>query len=149
MCEYVECVCVHMHMCVRVCSCIDACTHCHLIPSFYTHAQVPSCHSMIPEKALEHFQQELPALGLLGTPHYILQDKPYCVDKDVQLVCKYLKALQVGGEKGIDRLYQNSYQPVRFSSEPDLQDEECQQLLQHYIPQHIRNTKITQRLFIK
>ena len=103
---------------------------------------------MTPEKSLEHFQQEVPALGMLGTPHYIHPDKPYCVDEDVQLVCKYLKAMEVGGEKGIDRLYQPD-SPVKFSSEPDLQDEECQQLLQQYMPEHVRNTKITQRLFIK
>ena len=41
------------------------------------------------------------------------------------------------------------YQPVKFSSEPDLPKEECQQLLLKYMPAHIRNTKITQRLFIK
>jgi len=39
--------------------------------------------------------------------------------------------------------------PVKFSTEPDLQEEECQQLLLHYMPEHIRHTKITQRLFIK
>ena len=38
---------------------------------------------------------------------------------------------------------------VKFSSEPDLNEEECQQLLQQYMPDHVRSTKITQRLFIK
>ena len=61
---------------------------------------------MPPEEALKHFQQEVPALGLLGTPYYIDPDTPYTVDEEVQLVCKYLKALQVGGRKGIDKLYQ-------------------------------------------
>ena len=61
---------------------------------------------MTPEEALKHFQQEVPALGLLGTPHYIHPDTPYTVDEEVQLVCKYLKALQIGGKEGIDRLYQ-------------------------------------------
>ena len=56
-------------------------------------------------EVLNHFQKEVPALGLLGTPHYIHPDTPYTVDDEVQLVCKYLKALQVGGEEGIDRLY--------------------------------------------
>ena len=59
-----------------------------------------------PDKALEHFQQEVPTLGLLGTPHYIDPDTPYTVDEEVQLVCKYLKALHIGGKKGIDKLYQ-------------------------------------------
>ena len=40
-------------------------------------------------------------------------------------------------------------QPVKFSTEPDLEEEECQQLLLKYMPAHIQNTKITQRLFIK
>ena len=62
---------------------------------------------MPPDDALEHFQQEVPALGLLGTPHYIHPYTPYTVDEEVQLVCKYLKALQVGGRRGIDRLYQD------------------------------------------
>ena len=69
-------------------------------------AQVPSHdHNVTPEEALKHFQQEVPALGLLGTPYYIKPDTPYTVDEEVQLVCKYLKALQIDGEEGIDRLY--------------------------------------------
>ena len=39
--------------------------------------------------------------------------------------------------------------PVKFSSEPDLKQKECQQLLQQYMPDHVQNTKITQKLFIK
>ena len=77
-----------------------------LLPLLTTHAQVPSLDlSMTPEEALKHFQQEVPVLGLLGTPHYIHPDTPYTVDEEVQLVCKYLKALQIGGKKGIDKLY--------------------------------------------
>ena len=144
---------------------------------FHAHAQVPSHdHSTTPEEALKHFQQEVPALGLLGTPHYIHPDTPYTVDEEVQLVCKYLKALQVGGTRGIDRLYQEGEETelcvctcltnlsshmytyavgvhadkiVKFSYEHDLPKEECQKLLLHYMPDHIKNTKITQRLFIK
>ena len=40
-------------------------------------------------------------------------------------------------------------QPVKFSLELDLQEEECQQLLLQNMPEHIQKTKITQRLFIK
>ena len=70
-------------------------------------AQVPSHdHSMTPDEALEHFQQEVLALGLLGTPHYIHPGTPYTVDEEVQLVCKYLKAFKAGGTNGIDRLYE-------------------------------------------
>ena len=97
------------HLCggVCVCVCVSVCTICHLTPPpYHTYMQVPSLDlSMTPEEALKHFQQEVPALGILGTPHYIHPDTPYTVDEEVQLVCKYLKALQIGGKKGIDKLY--------------------------------------------
>ena len=70
------------------------------------HTKVPPRdENMMPGEALKHFQREVPALGLLGTPHYIHPDTPFTVDEEVQLVCKYLKALRVGGTRGIDRLY--------------------------------------------
>ena len=46
----------------------------------------------------------MPTLGLLGKQHFIRSDKPYSVDDDVQLVCKYLQAYEKGS-KSIDRLY--------------------------------------------
>ena len=92
-------------MCVCVCVYVRATTF-HLLSLLHTCVQVPSHDNMTPEEALKHFQQEIPALGLLGTPHQIHSDTPYTVDDGVQLVCKYLKALQVGGKGGIDRLYQ-------------------------------------------
>ena len=77
-------------------------------------AQVPSRdHNMMPGEALKHFREEVPALGLLGTSHYINPETAYSVDEDVQLVCKYLKALQVGGLRGIDRLYQEGEEKRR------------------------------------
>ena len=60
---------------------------------------------MTPGEALKLFCDEVPALGLLGTQHFICPEMPYTVDNDVQLVCKYLKALKKGGRIGIDRLY--------------------------------------------
>ena len=39
--------------------------------------------------------------------------------------------------------------PVKFGTEPDLQDEECHELLLQNMPEHVRRTKITQKLFIK
>ena len=42
-----------------------------------------------------------------------------------------------------------AHQPVKFSSEPNLPEEECEQLLLQYMPEHIQKTKVTQRLFIK
>ena len=67
--------------------------------------QVPSRNGMNAEDSLRMFSEDLPALGVLGTPHVILSDMPYEVDEEVQLVCKYLKAYRIGGTKGIDRLY--------------------------------------------
>ena len=88
----------------HACICVLSIT---LLPLTTTHAQVPSRDlSMTPEEALKHFQQEVPTLGILGSPHFINPDTPYTVDEEVQLVCKYLKALHIGGEKGIDKLYQ-------------------------------------------
>ena len=63
---------------------------------------------MSPGEALKQFCCEVPVLGLIGTQHMIPRDKPYSVDKDVQLVCKYLKALSIGGTKGIDKLFRES-----------------------------------------
>lgn len=76
-------------------------------PSFPT-LQVPSRDQATPDESLREFFEEVPALGLLGTPHPIYAETPYVVDADVQLVCKYLKAYRVGGTKGIDRLYRES-----------------------------------------
>ncbi len=38
---------------------------------------------------------------------------------------------------------------VKFSDEPDLSADECHMLLQKYMPEHIVETKITQKLFIR
>ena len=69
-------------------------------------------------EALKQFRDEVPALGLLGTQHFVHHDKPYTVDDDVQLVCKYLKALRIIGErKGIDRLYKEGGSNHSISSQ--------------------------------
>ena len=81
-------------------------------PSVYTSPsylpQVPSRDQMTPNESLREFFEDVPALGLLGTPHCIYPQTPFVVDADVQLVCKYLKAYRTGGTKGIDRLYRES-----------------------------------------
>ena len=38
---------------------------------------------------------------------------------------------------------------MKFSLEPDLSNDECQSLLRTYMSEHVKKTKITQRLFIK
>ena len=60
------------------------------------------------EMSLKEFVEDVPALGLLGTPHMIYPNSPFDVDRDVQLVCKYLRQYKIGGSKGIDRLYKES-----------------------------------------
>ena len=71
-------------------------------------AQVPSRNVPTPDESLAEFYEDIPALGLLGTPHCIYPECPFEVDADVQLVCKYLHAHHVGGTKGIDRLFRES-----------------------------------------
>ena len=68
--------------------------------------QVPSREDMSSEKAMK---QEVPTLSLLGTFHTVRAEKPYTVDKDVQLVCKYLQAYDDNkdGVRRIDRLYRD------------------------------------------
>ena len=57
------------------------------------------------ELSLMEFFEDIPALGLLGTPYEIDPNAPYVVDEEVQLVCKYLRAYKIGGRKGINKLY--------------------------------------------
>ena len=63
---------------------------------------------MNPEESLGEFFEEVPALGLLGTPHCIYPETPFIITEEVQLVCKYLRAHRIGGTRGIDRLYRES-----------------------------------------
>ena len=67
------------------------------------YVEVPSRDlTMTPEEMLEQFCGDIPTLGLLGSPHKILNEIHFIIDEEVQLVCKYLKAYK---EKRIDRLY--------------------------------------------
>ena len=67
--------------------------------------QVPSRDSDItPEDALSQFYDDIPVLALIGTKYRVGPEVNYVVDKDVQLVCKYLNALRSGE---IDRLCEN------------------------------------------
>ena len=54
---------------------------------------------------LQHFEEDFPILGLTGEPILISDKTPLSVTKEVQLVCKYLKAYEDGR---IDRLYDES-----------------------------------------
>ena len=52
-----------------------------------------------------------------------------------------------GNHPDMMRLAKNN--KVRFSDDKDLSDAECHRLLQKYMPEHIKETKITEKLFIK
>lgn len=117
-----------------------------------THLALNPLCPQVPRESEEEkiFLGELPILELFGSPRCIQANIPYDVDSDVQLVCKYLWACKVGClRKKIDRLYMDGLDPVKFSTDHDLSDMECHMLLQEYMPQHIANTKITQKLFIR
>lgn len=113
--------------------------------------QVPSCSDENDELEETPFYQELPILELFCTPHHIQSCVPYDVDSDVQLVCKYLKACQTRllGRMRIDKLHMDGFDEVKFSTDQDLPEEECHLLLKQYMPPHIANIKITQRLFVR
>ncbi len=67
--------------------------------------QVPSRNTdEEPIKYLEMFQEELVTLGLLGSSKLIDGTREFVVDDDVQLVCKYLRALKMGT---VDKLYRD------------------------------------------
>ena len=80
--------------------------------------QIPSRNAGVnPLQDLEHFNIEVPVLGLLGIPVAIEHSSKFSITKEVQLVCKYLKAYEMtipspfadGTEmKRIDTLYMES-----------------------------------------
>jgi hypothetical protein len=109
----------------------------------------------------------LPVLELFGSLYDIGANTPYDVDSDVQLVCKYLQACKI---RKIDKLCcdgpimyrirsmadpelyprdERTCPIIKFSTDPDLSDEECHKLLQEYMPHHLADTKITQQLFVR
>lgn len=94
--------------------------------------QVPSRDQMTPNESLREFFEDVPALGLLGTPHCIYPQTPFVIDADVQLVCKYLKAYRIGGTKGIDRLYRESELTVWYT--PSIRVRLCLAILIGVLP---------------
>jgi len=140
--------------------------------------QVPSRGlSSNPNVFLEDFLSEIPILRTLCTTEMVESTAQYSVESnpDVQLVCKYLKAYETGGEKGIDKLFKEGTvpvvkwlsdflcnmnakfftvgkkrsNPIKFSTMPDLPSEECERLLVKFVPASIRHTKTSQQLFLK
>lgn len=100
------------------------------------------------EENLQVFFSEVPVLQLIGSAKVIDSNILYDVDEDVQLVCKYLQAYD---QRRINKTYDDRQpnQLVKFSTDPDLPDEDCHKLLQKYMEIHVASTKITQQLFIR
>ena len=105
-----------------------------------------------PLNNLKDFQEEIPIFSIMGTPHLIGGDLPYLVDKDVQLICKYLHAYSVFIDKkgiGVNRLYDERRKiKVSFSTEADLDDDKCHKLLDRYMQRHVKARKILLKLFV-
>ena len=71
--------------------------------------QVPSITNN-PNTSLSSFRDLVPTFYFIGSEMLIDSSIPYVVDNDVQLVCKYLRALKLEEKKpeeGIDCLYRN------------------------------------------
>ncbi len=102
------------------------------------------------ERSLELFFQDVPSLRFIGSKKYIPPETPFEVDADVQLVCKYLQAYKLKSDinKGIDKLYKET-EVVQFSTDKNLKERQCQDLLQEYTPIVMAATKITQQLFLR
>ncbi len=62
---------------------------------------------MQPVDALSQFLEDVPTLSLVCNKEFVEPHRPYVVDDDVQLVCKYLKVFEMGGKNGIDKLYRD------------------------------------------
>ena len=64
---------------------------------------------------MEDFVSEIPIFKLLGAPTLVESTAQYSdvSDPDVQLVCKYLNAYDIGGAKGIDKLYKEGAVPMQ------------------------------------
>jgi len=121
-----------------------------------------------PLEDLNHFKTEVPVLGLVGTPVPIEHSSKFSVSDEVQLVCKYLRAYET---KMIDKLYRDGKwlyleldatvmivvyihafagRPlVKFSADPELSERDCQRLLHKYMKDHIKENKITQKVFVQ
>ena len=106
-----------------------------------------------PHKNLIDFQDEIPILSIMGTPVLIGGDLPYLIDRDVQLICKYLHAYSSYVDKkdvGINRLFDEKKRvKVSFSTEKDLDQAKCHQLLDRYMQPHVKERKILQKLFVR
>ena len=106
---------------------------------------------------LANFLNFVPILKFIGKTKLIEANNPYQIDKEVQLVCKYLRANEEYRNRkgrnfqvGINALYQEaSGSPVKFGNKPAVPEAECYTLLNKYMVADVQSKKILQKLFIK
>ena len=113
--------------------------------------EVPSISDQDEAKAaLNLFYDYVPCLKYIGTEHHIAAIDPLDVDDDIQLVCKYLRALRALGdpEYSINRRCTGDKE-VKISRDPDLPQHQCQEILLREMGDHVRDRKIMQQLFVK
>ena len=78
------------------------------------YVQVPSLEiDQSPDESLKLFTDTFPIFNLLGTRMLVKPENPYFIDEEVQLVCKYLKALK---DKSIDTLYKGKKWYIKSGS---------------------------------
>ena len=111
-----------------------------------------------PECYLENFLNFVPILRFIGKKKLIEANKPYLIDKEVQLVCKYLRAMEEYRNRkpgrnpqiGINALYlEGSGSPIKFGNKSTVPNAECYTLLNKYMVDDVQSKKILQKLFIK
>ncbi|XP_065828093.1 uncharacterized protein [Oscarella lobularis] len=106
---------------------------------------------------LDRFLARLPLFKYVGRKHEVDPDERFDLNDDVQVVCKYLNAYDETDRKGkkkIDTLIRFKVNPklevpIKFAAGPDLPDEECHRLLDKYMPEHVKERKVMQHLFVK
>ncbi|XP_065839047.1 uncharacterized protein [Oscarella lobularis] len=127
--------------------------------AWHIYIEVPSGHKGS-ETDLSSFLSCFPLFYYFGNPYRISSDAPFDIDSSVQLVCKYLKAYDNGSIdklakakkrflKKLRRAKSEEMEIVKFSVEKDLCDDECYHLLDRYMPEHAKQRKVSQVLFVK
>ena len=129
------------------------------VPIQATDLENPGSHSRDPIILLDNFLDSVPILRFIGKNKLIEANKPYLIDEEVQLVCKYLRAFEEymtrkPGPKfaqcGINTLYQEgSRAPIQFGRHTEVPDAQCYTLLNKYMIAEVQPKKVLQKLFIK
>eukprot|EP00117_Sycon_ciliatum_P002930 scpid215/ scgid3933/ E3 ubiquitin-protein ligase RNF213 len=100
---------------------------------------------------LQSFLHHVPLLRFVGERHYVSAEFPYDleVDKEFQVVAKYLNAHKDGSIDRTHRDYGRASEARTIASGPNISEQQCQMLLRRFTPAHLRERKILQRLFVR